>query len=558
MNKLLKSFIIMSRTKKATHAAVTRSLETLLPLKENDVQRLYHLPRNPRYDAETAAVEQIVLSVTPTPGVYSLIGYPLDKTTIGSTAPSPQIHARPPWTLCFLHRPFTLDRRSVRKGALVLSSHTSFDELLTVGWNTALAGRLGITVGESLCVQGYKGDTERRIGIIGQVSILRATLEDRIQEEFGASELAHEGLSSEIRVIAIMNAFNEQVVHRVLEMAQQRGWVGPDEGGRHVLYLTGQPRIGGMEAARAAGVSVACVGHRQAEDWGIRYMAEELRRAFPGAHVEEVLEEEIPVTIMHALSLFQSPRVAPNLPTPGRALGSAKRKVSSSEQPLPTAPPPKRKAGAIPCPHSMTIVRSTRQFAADKESCPICLEDYFSTPDDRDKVAPVNMACLHVFCRECIETHLSSSMRCPLPWCDAQLPLQPHKCELCAAWEKDHAAAGSLVVTVRANEMFGTIKDALARLSQGDDFYVLSKTAKDRLLAHVHTTLKRYEWHFHSGIDLAELLDPFLLAINAEDTLEHYGPELSAPVPAKYVSHFPPREHDPNDYGPGEEPWIAA
>ncbi|KAF1938021.1 hypothetical protein EJ02DRAFT_475101 [Clathrospora elynae] len=202
----------------------------------------------------------------------------------------------------------------------------------------------------------------------------------------------------------------------------------------------------------------------------------------------------------------------------------------------------------------MTIVRFTRQLAADKERCPICLKDYFSTPYDRDKVAPVRMSCSHVFYRECIETHLSSSTRCPLPWCDAQLPLQPHKCELCAAWEKDHAAAGSLVVTVCAIQMLGTIKDALARLAQEDDIYVLPMTAKDRLFAHVRTTLKRYEWQFHSGIELVELLDPSLLPINAEDTLEHYGPKLSASVPATYVSYFPPREHDPNDYGPGQEP----
>ncbi|KAF1938022.1 hypothetical protein EJ02DRAFT_514817 [Clathrospora elynae] len=180
--------------------------------------RLYHLPRNPRYDAENAAVEQIVLSVTPISGVYSLTGYPLDKTTVGSTAPSPQVHARPPRKLCFLHHPFTLDRRGVCKETLVLSSHASFDELLTVGWNTALAGRLGMNVGESQCLQGYKGDAERETGIIGQISVLRAALEHRIQEEFGASELAHEA-PGESRVIAIMNAFNEQEVHRVLEMA---------------------------------------------------------------------------------------------------------------------------------------------------------------------------------------------------------------------------------------------------------------------------------------------------------------------------------------------------
>ncbi|XP_014557511.1 hypothetical protein COCVIDRAFT_36993 [Bipolaris victoriae FI3] len=282
----------MSRPKKITHAAVTRFVETLLPLKENDVQRLYHVPRNPRYDAETAIVEQIVLSVTPTPGVYSLIGYPLDNNSTGSTA---QIYPRPPRTLCFLHRPFNLDRRSVRKGTLVLSSHTSFDEVLTVGWNTALAQRLGIDTANCLCVQGYKGDPERRIGVIGQITVPLQELLTQIQEQFGVSELAHVGLSDEIRFVAIMNAFNEGEVHRVFQMAQEHGWIAPDEDGRHLLYLTGQPRVSGSEAAKALGMSVACVGHRQAEDWGVRYIGETLRRAFPGACVREIYEEEIPI-----------------------------------------------------------------------------------------------------------------------------------------------------------------------------------------------------------------------------------------------------------------------
>jgi putative NIF3 family GTP cyclohydrolase 1 type 2 len=295
MNRLLASLFTMSRTKKPTHEAITRFVETFLPPKENDVQRLYHVPRNPRYDPETAVVEQIVLSVTPTPGVYSLIGYPLDESTVGATMPLPRIYPRPPRTLCFLHRPFNLDRRSVRKGTLVLSSHTSFDEVLTVGWNTVLAERLGMKTADCLCVQGYKGDPERRIGIIGRVSKPLGAVLDRIQDEFGVSELAHEGSSREIHIIAIMNAFNEDEVHRVLAMAQECGWITEGEDGSHMLYLTGQPRVSGMEAAKALGMAVACVGHRQAEDWGIRFLGQELRKFFPSVRVEEVYEEEIPI-----------------------------------------------------------------------------------------------------------------------------------------------------------------------------------------------------------------------------------------------------------------------
>ena len=263
-------------------------------MKENDMPRLYHVPRNPQYNPETAVVEQIVLSVTQTAGVYSLIGYPcLDAKKPDVPTSLPQ--SRPPRTVCFLHRPFTLDRRKVRRGTLVLSSHTSFDGVLTVGWNGVLAERLGINVDESVCIQGYKGDSERKIGIVGQVSVYRDTLSSHIQGEFLGTELLHEGVSSEIRVIAIMNAFHENEVLRALEIAQQRDWIAQDTctPGQHLLYLTGQPRLGGLEAAKALGMTVVCVGHRQAEEWDIRYMAAQLRAAYLAVKVEEVYEEEV-------------------------------------------------------------------------------------------------------------------------------------------------------------------------------------------------------------------------------------------------------------------------
>jgi hypothetical protein len=239
----------------------------------------------------------------------------------------------------------------------------------------------------------------------------------------------------------------------------------------------------------------------------------------------------------------------------GTWTSSRKRKAVVPESHKPTAPA-KRNPNGVPCPHTMTIVRSSRQLAAEKRQCPICLEDYLSALTEHSTVTPVKMGCLHIFCRECIETHLSSNITCPLPWCEAHLPLQPDSCELCAAWQRDHAAAGSLVVTVRAGEMFGSIKDALHRLALDDDFFELPRLARDRLYAHICETLKRYEWQYHSGIDLAELLDPFLLVIDIEAARKHYGPKISAPAPD--AARFSAREHDSDDYAHGEEPWIAA
>jgi putative NIF3 family GTP cyclohydrolase 1 type 2 len=155
-----------------------------------------------------------------------------------------------------------------------------------------------MTEEEWFCVQGYKGDPTRKIGIVGSVSIPREALLQRIQSEFGQTELIQEGQSDEIRVVAIMNAFNEEEVMRVLDMAQERAWVSDasfEARGRHVLYLTGQPRESGMLAATALGLTIACVGHKTTEEWGIRFMAAAMRAAFPNIQVEEVYEEEIPV-----------------------------------------------------------------------------------------------------------------------------------------------------------------------------------------------------------------------------------------------------------------------
>ncbi|KAH9863272.1 hypothetical protein IAQ61_009549 [Plenodomus lingam] len=231
-----------------------------------------------------------------------------------------------------------------------------------------------------------------------------------------------------------------------------------------------------------------------------------------------------------------------------------KKTAEPDSIPIPLSPTPKRTK--TPCPHSMTVLRSTRQLAAENRTCPVCLEDYFSTPPDQERIVPVKMACSHIFCRSCIETHLSSSMSCPLPWCASCLPLDPESCALCTAWQKDHAAQPPLVVTVRASEMLGSIKSALGQLSLEHDVYMLPNSAKDKLLQHIKHTLRKYEWQFHSDVDLAELLDPFLLAIDPDAAREHFGPAISSPAPDPRV--FPPREHDPDDYEMGAEPWVAA
>ncbi|KAF8543296.1 hypothetical protein BDD12DRAFT_233124 [Trichophaea hybrida] len=50
--------------------------------------------------------------------------------------------------------------------ALVLVSHEGFDDTLTTEYNPVLAEALGVA-GPYECIRGYKGDSERRIGIVG-------------------------------------------------------------------------------------------------------------------------------------------------------------------------------------------------------------------------------------------------------------------------------------------------------------------------------------------------------------------------------------------------------
>jgi len=132
-----------------------------------------------------APVSRVTLSITPTPGVYASLAA-ASQSGFARSAAAP---------LAFVHRPWALERWRVPRGTTVLSSHTGFDETLTVGWNVMLAGRLGVSVGETgiggrwdgdegeggmtdgvgkreegrecLCLKGYKGDEERRIGLVG-------------------------------------------------------------------------------------------------------------------------------------------------------------------------------------------------------------------------------------------------------------------------------------------------------------------------------------------------------------------------------------------------------
>ncbi|KAI1329028.1 hypothetical protein F5Y16DRAFT_131756 [Xylariaceae sp. FL0255] len=265
-------------------------LQSIFPVRSGDTQFYYHSPRR----ATSSEFSHVVLSVTPTPGLYTAIS--------NSPCQSP---------LTFLHRPWKLDRKHLPSGATVLSSHKGFDEVLTVGANTALASSLGIALKDSIVIQGYKGSPDRTIGIVGPLvsPVPRRDLLDSIATEFVTTE-GHFGFDQPrgdagdkpITTVAIMNAFHPDEVDRVVAAAQAIGTVSAVPVSSGILYLTGAVREQGLQAALAREMAVVCVGHRACEEWGIRHLAKILTNEWPLLHVDVILEEETEVKASHPLA----------------------------------------------------------------------------------------------------------------------------------------------------------------------------------------------------------------------------------------------------------------
>lgn len=319
-----------------THTDITAFFRRHLPPSlgpSREVEFFWHTPRHRNYNPSTQTVSSVVLSITPTPGFYAANN---SGASVG-----------------FLHRPWNLNRRELRPGSLVLACHASFDEHLTVGWNVALAERIGLDVDDAVCIKGYKGNDDRKIGLVAkllepqEVDVVAALVKKefydvgelyRFEEENGDGEGGVK-LPKKIEMVAIMNAFHEDEVKRVLQTSIERGWIegvikeeervvavqpnggkkqanseqsSNEEGkvaeqedttetvktieadGSSILYLTGAARDYGLEAVKRYGMPAFCVGHRACEEWGIRYLASQLRIEYPGLEVVEVLEEEEP------------------------------------------------------------------------------------------------------------------------------------------------------------------------------------------------------------------------------------------------------------------------
>lgn len=206
-------------------------------------------------------------------------------------------------------------------GTLVLASHVRYDELLTTGWNEALADEHHVQPTPSssssttengkatrLCIQGHKGDPDRKIGLVGLLSssssVDMSSYAQSLSQAFEGHEALHipnnnndgtseAGSSNPVkkaaRALASLNAFNPEIIERILDSARQLE-VSPEE----VLCLTGAPRELGIQSALENGMSVLAVGHRRCEMWGLKYLERKAREVFPDLEIQLHEEEEEP------------------------------------------------------------------------------------------------------------------------------------------------------------------------------------------------------------------------------------------------------------------------
>ena len=194
---------------------------------------------------------------------------------------------------------------SSQHGTLVLKSHTSFDEVLTTGWNEAFADAIGVRQDGRVCLAGYKNNPDRRIGLLGRMRVpaLAETYAERISQAFGGHDailLPESGTEDEateaqsahdtlVDVLVSLNAFTPEVLTRVVSEVETLG-----SSASRTIAVTGAIREPGMEEARRLGLSVVAVGHKRCEDWGIRYLIERAKARYPSMQVQWVDEEELP------------------------------------------------------------------------------------------------------------------------------------------------------------------------------------------------------------------------------------------------------------------------
>ena len=156
----------------------------------------------------------------------------------------------------FLHRPWQLQPGQLPSDVGVVAYHLAFDENLTLGFNSRLAGVLGMSKLEVL------GEKEgRAIGMIGDIPTQSfASYCGCVDEVFGGQDEARAGICREASRVAVVGAMTDALVR----LAASRG---------ADVYITGQLRQPAQAAMLETGIGVVGVGHRRCEEWGLRALA---------------------------------------------------------------------------------------------------------------------------------------------------------------------------------------------------------------------------------------------------------------------------------------------
>ena len=181
-----------------------------------------------------------------------------------------------PYEAVFIHRPFDLHLKSFRN-SYILWSHDDFDNNMTVGYNQALAADLQLLQPLQDVFWTNKRGTERRIGMVGRLDSPHpfGHYRNHVEELFGGSDASKANSVPHIRKVAVMGAFNPNLLHRMKAEHDVD------------LYITGQVRPAALEVAKELNIAVIAVGHERCEAYGLQALASSLR-----LHIDDSVQSE--------------------------------------------------------------------------------------------------------------------------------------------------------------------------------------------------------------------------------------------------------------------------
>ncbi len=170
----------------------------------------------------------------------------------------------------FLHRPWRLDIETLPGDIGILAYHLAFDLTLTLGLNPRLANVLRMTHPVPCA---YKENLP--LGMLGDMPVMATdSFLETLTELFGTPPVVEKNTRETVSRIAVVGAMTDSTVREVAEQ------------GAH-LYITGQFRQPARAAVNETGMTVAVIGHKTSELWGLRTLAGLLHERW--AHLDVVV-----------------------------------------------------------------------------------------------------------------------------------------------------------------------------------------------------------------------------------------------------------------------------